>query len=353
MQDSKLDALRRGAIVAVVTGLTALLAGGCDQDDEPDDGTKDESPAPSSAWLVGEQGEMFRLEDNGDIRTYPLESTADFTAITCKGEATAWVVGEQGTILRTRDGGEQWDRIDVGIEVGIELGIEVGTIDLRAVAVSEAQPEGAELVFAVGDGGAMLHSPDGGTTWTTVTGAEGVDLTGVTVDHEGAVAFASGADGSIWRTQAGHPLQRVFEQPDVSIHAIATSHSGAEIVAVGSEGFVVTSYDGGATWAPVLTGTVRDLFAVRMAGHGREMIAAGQAGVVVRIDGGGVTAQEHLDPALALYGLHVRAGGPGQAVGDAGVVLLTDDLGLSWSPLAIDTDVTLTGVDDFHPGGHL
>lgn len=341
MPDSKLDALRRGAIVVAVTGLTALLAAGCEQEDEPDDGTKDDSPAPSSAWLVGEQGEMFRLEDNGDISTYPLESAADFTAITCKGEATAWVVGEQGTILRTRDGGEHWERIDVGI------------VDLRAVAVSEAQPEGAELVFAVGDGGTMLHSPDGGTTWTAVTGAEGVDLTGVTVDHEGAVAFASGADGSIWRTAAGHPLQRVFEQPDVSIHAIATSHSGAEIVAVGSEGFVVTSYDGGATWDPVLTATVRDLFAVRMAGHGREMIAVGQAGVVVRIDGGGVTAQEHLDPALALYGLHVRAGGPGQAVGDAGVVLLTDDLGLSWSPLSIDTDVTLTGVDDFHPGGHL
>jgi len=322
--------------------LTVLLAGGCDEGDPDDEGTKDDSPAPSSAWLVGEQGEMFRLEDSGDIETYPLETEADFAAITCVGEATAWVVGGEGTVLRTRDAGEHWDPIDVGTGA-----------DLSAIAVSEAQPEGAELVFAVGSDGTMVHSPDGGTTWTAVVGAGGIDLTSVAVDHGGAVAFAAGVDGSIWRTEGGAPLQRVFAQSDAAIHSIASSHSGAEIVAVGAEGFVVTSYDGGATWEPVLVPTVRDLFAVRMAGHGREMLAVGQAGVVVRIDAGGVTAAEQLDPALALYGLHVRAGGPGQAVGDAGVVLLTDDLGRSWSPLAIDTEVTLTGVDDFHAGGHL
>ena len=349
MPDLMPDSFRRGAIVVAVAGLTALLTAGCDQEPEPDDGTKDDSPAPSSAWLVGEQGEMFRLEETGEIVTYPLQTVADFTAIACKGEATAWVVGGEGTVLRTRDGGEQWDLVDLGLG-GLDRGLDA---DFSAVAVSEAQPEGAELVFAVGSGGAMVHSPDGGTMWRTVTGAEGVDLTGVAVDHEGAVAFASGADGSIWRTQGGAPLQRVFEQPGVTIHSIAASHSGAELVAVGSEGFVATSYDGGVSWEPVLAPTVRDLFAVRMAGHGREMIAVGQAGVVVRIDAGGVTAEEHLDPALALHGLHVRAGGIGQAVGDAGVVLLTDDLGLSWSPLAIETEVTLTGVDDFHPGGHL
>lgn len=319
----------------------AIAMAGCD--DQEDDENKDGGNTSNSAWLVGEDGEMFRLTRDGDVQTYPRQSDADFSAITCMGEATAWVVGEQGTVLVTRDGGEAW----------AEVAVDAGAPDLTAVATAQAQPEGHETVVAVGTHGAVLRSTDGGAQWTALTGADVVDFSSVTLDEYGELTLATGLDGSIWRSTDGRTMERVFSQSGEVLHGISASHTGERVVAVGNAGLVVLSDDKGTTWAPILAPTTRDLYAVRTAGHGREVVAVGQAGVVVRVDPAGVTAAEHLDPALSLRGLHLRSPGTGQAVGDAGVVLLTDDLGQSWTPLPIGTDVTLRGVDDFHAGGHL
>jgi photosystem II stability/assembly factor-like uncharacterized protein len=73
----------------------------------------------------------------------------------------------------------------------------------------------------------------------------------------------------------------------------------------------------------------------------------------VHVDAAGATAQEHLDSALSLHALHLRADGGGRAVGDAGTVLFTEDSGRSWEPVDVGSSRTLRGVDDFHFGHHL
>ena len=83
------------------------------------------------------------------------------------------------------------------------------------------------------------------------------------------------------------------------------------------------------------------------------MVAVGEAGVTVRVDEDGASAREHLPVDVALHGLHLRADGGGQAVGDGGTVLFTEDSGRSWSRVDVGTDSTLRGVDDFHFGHHL
>jgi photosystem II stability/assembly factor-like uncharacterized protein len=144
----------------------------------------------------------------------------------------------------------------------------------------------------------------------------------------------------------------VFASEGAAFHGLAATPHGDRAVAVGSAGLVVVSDDGGASWAPIDVPTVRDLYAARISSDGSEIIAVGDAGVVVTIDASGVSATEQLDAALALRGLHMHAAGSGHAVGDAGIVLFTADVGRSWTAIETGTDVILRGVDDVHLGAH-
>src|SRR5688572_1191126 len=102
-------------IVVVASCLSLTLSLGCDKDDD-DDGDSDPSP---SGWLVGADGAMHRITEEGELAGYPLQEDDDLYAIACIGVASAWVVGSDGTIVRSRNGGEDWDVIDAGSDADL------------------------------------------------------------------------------------------------------------------------------------------------------------------------------------------------------------------------------------------
>jgi photosystem II stability/assembly factor-like uncharacterized protein len=313
-----------------------LFALGCSGKGDDDGGPNPDPDPDPSAWLVGDQGSMFAVTAGGESSTYPLEHDEDLRAIACLGEHTAWVVGDAGTVLRSRDAGQSWDAIDLGTRV-----------DWAALAVAEASIEPLESLWLVGSDGAIAHTSDGATSWTFVEGVA-VDFTGVATTIDGSDAIAVADDGSIWQIDlAGASL---VHHVDVPLYAVGMSTHGARATAVGADGIVLSSSDGGATWLELERPTHRDLHAVRVGHDGRLSVAVGESGVVVRLAAGVAEATEWTD--ASLYGLHLRHDGSGQAVGADGVLLSTDDAGLTWKSLALPTSATLRGVDDFHVGGH-
>jgi photosystem II stability/assembly factor-like uncharacterized protein len=323
-----------GRTIAAIVSL--CLAAACEEDDDKND---DSSPNdPPSSWLVGDEGEMLRLTAEGDVDGYPLEEDEDFRGITCVGEATAWVVGEAGTVLVSHDAGATWDRVDVGLDT-----------DLVAVAAGEPH-DGDAPVYAVGPGGAIVHTHDG-ETWQRLDGPA-LDWTSIATDAFGDVALLTATDGSIWQID-DNAVTRVRAGDGRSLAAISVTPNGDHAAAVGADGLVLVSHDEARTWERVDVPTARDLLAVRVETHGDLVVAVGEAGVTVRIEDAGITANEHLDADIALRGLHLRADGGGQAVGDAGTILLTDDSARSWTVVEIGSTGTLHGVDDFHYGHHL
>jgi photosystem II stability/assembly factor-like uncharacterized protein len=328
-----IDHLERGTVAV----LAALVLAGCPKDDD-DDGDDSPGSDSGSSWLVGDDGEMLRMAKDGVVEPYALAEDADLNAIACLGASAAWVVGSAGTVISTADAGATWQRHELDVAG-----------DLLAVAIGEAHHGGEAVIVIAGDDGVVLERR-GDRAFTRLAAPE-IDWTAVATDETGETITLAGADGSLWRTEDGAAAQ-VFVAEGASFHGLGGTHEGDRLVAVGSAGLVVVSDDAGETWAPVAVPTSRDLHAVRMSSDGSAIIAVGDAGTVVTIDPTGVTASEQLDPALSLRGLHMHSSGSGHAVGDAGIVLFTGDVGRTWVPVDTGTDAILRGVDDVHLGAH-
>lgn len=325
-----------------ISVVALLLMGFACTERGDDDGGPNPDPDPGpGAWLVGDQGTMFAIDVDGQASTYPLERDDDLRAIACLGEATAWVVGSGGTVLRSRDAGQRWD--DVAID-------GMTSIEWTALAVAEASIEPLEVLWLVGGDGAIVRTADGGASWTTVAGTT-VDFTGVATTLDGSDAIAVADDGSIWQIDATGATS--VHHADGPLHAVALAVHGGQAIAVGADGRMLASEDAGASWLELDSTTDRDLHAVRVAHDGGLAVAVGEAGIVVRASAQTVEAIEWPDAEFGLYALHLRHDGRGQAVGGNGVVLSTDDAGLTWTSLSLPTTATLRGVDDFHVGGHL
>jgi photosystem II stability/assembly factor-like uncharacterized protein len=322
--------------VAFTCVAALALPAGCGNDDDDDDPTTG-SPSSStgSAWLVGDDGEMLRLTDDGRSAPYPLDTDADLHAIACVGTTAAWVVGARGTVLSTADSGQSWQHHAVDTAA-----------DLEAVAVSESAPT---RVVVAGDGALLSRRGDGAFVSLSTTA---LPWRAVALDHEGTHMLAVTDDGGIWRADGEEPLVELARFDGQVLSAVAMAGSAEQAVVVGAEGFVARTEDGGLHWSMVEVPTVRDLWAVRTSHDGDALVAVGEAGVVVRVDASGATADEHLDPALSLRGLHIHGEGQGHTVGDAGTALRTTDFGATWDPIAVDVDTVLRGVDDIRVHGH-
>lgn len=220
---------------------------------------------------------------------------------------------------------------------------------------------------AVGVGGAIRISPDGGT-WTNVNSGTSADLFGVDYNSTANVFVAVGAggvvrvsaDGENWsaggstgqaglRSVAYIPGANVFIAVDgsgnihrstnngqawstvasvtVGLNGIGVSASGNVLVAAGDSGTVLRSTDGGNNWTVITSGTVANLHAVA-AGSG-EFYITGDNGLILHSVNGLGWQQRFTGSSGAFRGI---AAGNGYvvAVGLDGQVLISQD-GISWS----------------------
>ena len=179
----------------------------------------------------------------------------------------ACAVGAGGTILRTTDGGDTWGQPT-----------SPTTTVLRAVAFDSS---GTRCV-AVGDGGVIARSTNGGSTWSTVTSGTSNDLRDV-VFASSTNGWAVGAYDTILATTDGGATWSTVTHTGTGdnlngVAATDTSHAWA----VGDNGTVLFTRNAGSTWT--VTGgvpTTRDLFATDFAdgGHGW---AVGSRGTIIK-----------------------------------------------------------------------
>jgi photosystem II stability/assembly factor-like uncharacterized protein len=226
-----------------------------------------------------------------------IEDEADIYAVAALDANTVIALDARGRLLRISNG---------VLSVPQSIGVDVPIYGLSFA--------GSNIGTAVGSGGTILRTTDGGVTWELQDSGTSLDLIGVFLVDEN-VGTAVGASGTILRTDDGGDTWTP-QYADTLAPLFGVSFVNASSgIAVGDEGTILSTSDGGDTWLPQYSGTTRHLQSISFTGP-TTTIAVGDSGTVVRTtDGGDNWELEQGGTMVNLYGLAMLDANRGIAVG--------------------------------------
>lgn len=243
-----------------------------------------------------------------------------------------WIVGSNGTILHTRNGGATW------------------TAQLSGTAqdLSDVRFSDPNTGWAVGKNGTILSTITGGLGW--------VKQNSGTQDHLNSIFFRSGDtnigwvvgnSGTILNTPNGGLSwigQTAGGRGDLNDVFFSDSVNGWT---VGDGGLILRTQagSGGSLWEMQISGTGRNLLSIQQVGS--EVWAAGEGGVILTASakslGGTLIWTPRPNPGGlgVLTDLFFYDPSVGWISGDSGQILQTTDGGKLWIPRFTRTDATL------------
>ena len=202
-----------------------------------------------------------------------------------------WAVGDGGILLKTADGGAEWEEVDNGVEY-----------DLNSIRFSNPK-----VGCIVGNRGTLIHTVDGGETWLRR------------------------------EIRTKHNLNGIFYADQ--------DHGWV----VGDEGTILATTDGGKTWSPQKSETPNNLTGVHFI-DAKEGWVVGLRGTILHTTNGGEiweaqsigtalgeskpqyqrTRRTKGSPIQSLTSVHFANPQRGWATGLFGLLLTTDNGGKTW-----------------------
>lgn len=324
--------------------------------------------SPSIGTAVGGAGTIVRLGSTAIPSPTPTggprwtvqatDVVANLRATSFVNSSTGYAVGSEGTILRTSDGGASWERVLAcasGQPTG--AGCEPGSADRITVALNGVVALDRTNAIAVGNDGHILKTSNGGTTWTRVVACritarecdEGSDpdervASPLEAIHGfNASMTAVGADGTIlFSRNGGATWSQRPNITDVGLRSVWFTDTDTGYI-VGEEGTILKTTNEGQTWQPQLACADNDQCLPQLEGHidarlnsvmftnADDGIIVGEQGTVVTTtDAGEHWTQQSSGTSQGLNGVFVN-GGAGYAVGASGTIITTPNAGISWA----------------------
>lgn len=196
-----------------------------------------------NGWAVGDEGIIIHTKDGGKTWVKQKSPVSYFLmGVHFANTQNGWIVTERTTILHTKDGGKTWKK-------------QFSDLDYILKSVSFCDDRNG---WAVGEYGFIYHTSDGGLTWKHQAGEFGISqetgelvggnfLFGVFAESP-QKAWAVGIDGYVTRTTDGGKTwnQVKVPVPKVNLYSVVSHKTG--IIAIGGDGIFIWSRDGGATW---------------------------------------------------------------------------------------------------------
>ncbi|MEW6441589.1 MAG: YCF48-related protein [bacterium] len=278
-------------------------------------------PTDKEGWACGRSGVILHTSDGGatwERQASGVEFT--LTSIDFTDRENGWAVGNKGTILHTADGGRTWKR-------------QTSPIDYFHMCVAFRTPQKG---FIASERTHILATQDGGETWQVRFKDEDFilkalsfcdDLHGWAVGEFGYI-YATVDGGQSWQKQAG------LYDLDEETGSLKGGTFLYDVVAldprtawaVGIQGAVKRTTDGGKTWEDVdLELPPVQLYCISW--DGAEALRIGGRGLCVTSTDRGESWQEaRFEPPIGyswIYGLAPLSKGQGAACGDEGAIYLS------------------------------
>ena len=215
---------------------------------------------------------LFPLRSTGIwTEVHPLIPRVIYWGVHFVNENTGWAVGEGGTVIKTTNGGQKWIWYESGVENTLKT----------VAAVNNGQ-----RVIAAGDGGIIIISEDAGETWNTLPSGTTDNIWNMQMitDEigwmvgESATALKTSDGGLTW-------LQQSVPHTNLAYWDVSFIDTSFGYICCNTA-IVLKTTNGGSSWQIQQAGDTRSLFTI-YAFDTLWASAAGFAGKVVYTTNGG------------------------------------------------------------------
>lgn len=235
---------------------------------------------------VGEYGNVLLSEDDGKSwrQAKSVATTTTLTAVHFLDAERGWAVGHGGVVAATRDGGETWTVLD-----GKASGPDV-LFSIRMV--------GPDRGLAVGSYGRAIRTIDGGRRWEEIelaSGEDGERHLNQIIGGAGGVLLVAAEGGTVFRSVDGGSTWQVVRTPYKGSLWGGLALADGAILIYGMRGKLLRSDDAGRSWTEIPSGTDQSLTGACQSPAGT-IVIVGLGGAVGVSDDGGRTFATRIRP---------------------------------------------------------
>ena len=273
----------------------------------------------SLGFGFGNNSSIFRSTDAG--RTWQEEKFSSFAPLMDMYSAGGRIVvgaGDGGRLIVSNDSGITWQDLTPPTQIQLTF--------VKYIT--------SNLIAAIGNGYELFLSSDSCKTWTKHDMPSGLNVTiafgdslNCWIADDSSRIYHSNDLGGTWT------VQKEFKYPmsilDPSLYGISF-FADSTGCAVGGNGFITATTNGGSTWVTRTSNTTKSLYGIFVASP-RKAWAVGQSGTIITTSDAFNTWSAQTSPVTATLRSVIFADTlNGYILGDGGTILKTTDGGIAW-----------------------